>query len=667
MRTDTCLRVIMAALVFACAASAAEVKIWTSDVVSDETSTNAEKVLKPVTLVGARNGAYSGKIVVESTGPIHGVKVAASALTGPGGVISASQIQIRYATPWDTQCWLWPNKPDILLDSAPAELAAVQGRALLPVWVTVQVPKDAKAGRYDGELTVQSEGAAPVQVKISLDVANWTLPDPQDYRTWSDFVQSPDTLALEYHVPLWSEKHWELIARSFRLLSPTGSRVLYVPLIERTNFGNEQSMLRWTQTGENTYTCDYSILEKYLDVASANLGKPKLVIFLVWDVCMSLEKQEKTVNAYAPDGGKAIRESRQQVFGRGPRVTGWNPATHETTNLFLPRYEDPASKAIWQPVVAEVIKRMKARGLEKTMMLGIMPDQWPTKEDVAFWTDVSGGLPWVIHGHSGAAKDVMIGNKGLYKIADIGYAAFVYNLTFNVNPDKGRLYGWKNPAILSGYMRYELNTDSAAVLREFQAFHITGGQRGAGRMGGDLWPAVRNRKGDRVGVVGSRYPENNWRNLDIFDWQLAPGPDGAVSTARLESFKEGTQVCEARIFLEDALLDAGKKAKMGEELAKRCQEALDAHHRAMWKTVWGTDEDLNAIGLAAGKRNPVEALDDAVRKNGRKLPTWGTGETRKFYEEEARKGVAQFVVGWQDREKKLFDLAGEVAARINAR
>ena len=216
-------------------------------------------------------------------------------------------------------------------------------------------------------------------------------------------------------------------------------------------------------------------------------------------------------------------------------------------------------------------------------------------------------------------------------------------------------------------MRYELNTDSAAVLREFQAFHITGGQRGAGRMGADLWPAVRNRKGDRVGIVYSRYPENNWRNLDIGDWQLAPGPEGAVSTARLESFKEGTQVCEARIFLEDALLDEGKKAKVGEELARRCQEALDAHHRAMWKTVWGTDEDLNAIGLAAGKRNPVEALDDALRKSGRKLPTFWSPEMRKVREEEARKGEAQFVVGWQDREKKLFDLAGEVAARINSR
>ncbi len=657
---------VLAVLSIAFLAQAADVKVWTSDVVSDELSTNAVKELKPVELVGACNGTFSGKIVTESSGAIKGLKATTGALTGPGGVISASNVHVRYATAWDTQGWGWPNRLDVLVDSAPA-VAPVQGRAVLPVFVTVQVPKDAKAGAYNGEVTVQTEGATPVKVRLNLDIANWTLPDPQDYRTWSDFVQSPDTLAVEYNVPLWSERHWELIARSFRLLSPTGSRVLYVPLIERTNFGNEQSMVRWIKQGENAYACDYSVLDKYLDTAEKNLGKPKLVIFLVWDVCMSKVDTTRAVNSYAPDGGKAIREARQEVFGKGPRVTGWDPATKETQSLFLPRYEDPASQAIWRPVMAAVMDRMKKRGLEDTMMLGIMPDVWPSKEEVAFWNDVAGGLPWVIHGHAGPAKDVVIGNKGLYKIADIGYAAFVYNLTFNVNPDKGRLYGWRNPAILSGYMRYELNTDSAAFIREVQAFQITGGQRGMGRMGADLWPAMRNKKGARAGSVYSRYPENNWRNLDIGDWELAPGPDGAVATARLESFKEGVQVCEARIALEDALLDAAKKAKLGEELARRCQEALDAHHRMMWKTVWGNDEDLKSIGVAGGKRNPVEALDDALRKSGKKLPKWGSAETHAYYRAEERNGQAQFVDGWQDREKALFVLAGEVARKLGAK
>ena len=60
-------------------------------------------------------------------------------------------------------------------------------------------------------------------------------------------IQSPDTLALQYGVPLWSDRHWELIGKSFDLMRPTGSRVVYVPLLRNTNQGNSESMVRWTK------------------------------------------------------------------------------------------------------------------------------------------------------------------------------------------------------------------------------------------------------------------------------------------------------------------------------------------------------------------------------------------------------------------------------------
>ena len=194
------------------------------------------------------------------------------------------------------------------------------------------------------------------------------------------------------------------------------------------------------------------------------------------------------------------------------------------------------------------------------------------------------------------------GKKGMQKVADISYAATVYDVTYNVNPDKGRKYGWQNPALYAACLRHQLNTVPIDFLREYPAMNITGGQRGIGRMGGDFWPAIRRKDNAAYmwGQAFDRYPENLWRNLDLYDWILAPGPDGTVGTTRLEVLKEGVQVCEARIFLEDTLLDAGRKVKIGEELAKRCQDALDEHHRAMWKTVWGNDEDLNSVGVVGG-------------------------------------------------------------------
>ena len=617
--------------------------------------------LKPLSLVGARNGSFSGKVVIESMSPITGVVASVSALNGKsgGGVIPVSNIQLRYG-----KSWTIINKravpADILFESPPSDVVPMydyKNRAILPVWVTVKVPKDAKAGMYAGQVTVQG-----VSVPLNLDVQDWTLPDPQNYRTFTDFVESPDSLALEYNFPLWSEQHWHMIDRSFQLLQSCGGCTLYIPLIARTNFGNEQSMVRWIPRGENKYDYDYTVMDRYLDSAIKNMGKPKMVVFYVWDICMSAD----AMNRGLWDKNDATGKSRVSLLGKGPRVTALDAATKETSVLTLPRYEDAASKALWQPMFAEIRKRMEKRGLDKTMMLGLMPDLWPNKEEVTFWQSISGDIPWAIHGHAGAREDVKIGKKGLYKVSDIGYAAFVYGLMYNVNPDKGRMYGWQQSSLLTCYERGgAMNAASTLEMREVPAFAITGGQRGPGRLGGEFWPTVRNGKGVRSGPVYARYPENNWRNLDICDWFLAPGPDGPVATARLEALREGIQVCETRIFLEDALLDDAKKATIGADLAKRCQDALDVHHRAMWKTVWNNDEDLNAIGAAGGGRFPVEGLWDALEKAGRKQGDFWGPNRGKWERVEPQKGQAQFVIGWQEREKKLYALAGEVAAKLN--
>jgi hypothetical protein len=56
---------------------------------------------------------------------------------------------------------------------------------------------------------------------------------------------------------------------------------------------------------------------------------------------------------------------------------------------------------------------------------------------------------------------------------------------------------------------------------------------------------------------------------------LSPGPDGLLSTERLEMLREGTQECEARVFIEKAL-DGGK---LDAGLAKRAQSLLDGRTR----------------------------------------------------------------------------------------
>jgi hypothetical protein len=148
---------------------------------------------------------------------------------------------------------------DVLDEVLPGEIPVGDARnprngAVAAVWLTVKVPPDAPAGEYEGRLAVSAQGANPVEVPVSLKVSAWRLPEPRDFVTYAGFVQSPETVALMYKVPLWSDRHFELIGKSLDRLAQVGNKVAYVPLICQTNFGNAESMVRWIRKAGGAWT-----------------------------------------------------------------------------------------------------------------------------------------------------------------------------------------------------------------------------------------------------------------------------------------------------------------------------------------------------------------------------------------------------------------------------
>ncbi len=640
----------------------AQVTVWNYEVLGDAARVADPKPAGPIKIVAARNGTFSGAVAVGSPQPIKGLKAAAGELVGEGGAkIAAERVLVRYATYWDIGQG-GPVGLDVLLESPPATVSADKGKALAGVWVTVAVPEGAKPGLYRGQLTIEAEGLSATKVPVELSVADWLVPDPQDWRTWIEMIQSPDTLALEYKLPLWSEKHWEMIARSFRLIRPTGSRVVYVPLLRYTNQGNAESMVRWVRGKDGKLRADYAIMDQYLDVAQKELGEIKLVVFYAWDAYLTRTFRDQSFETKPTTSGPAM--DRWQKLQQGLTVTFLDEANHTTYPGALPHYTDPASKAIWQPVYDELRRKMKARGLEKAMALGMVTDMEPSKEEVRFLQEVSGGLSWIAHSHYQRLVNRPSPNKVLQGIADVRYEAHAYDLVYQVNPEKGRMYGWDLKSLSAFLDRFgELNGPPLRI-RQVPLINITGRQRGVGRLGGDLWPAVRDARGRRAGQAFARYPENHWRGLNIGSYFLAPGPQGPVATSRLENLREGVQECEARIFLESALLDPARKAKLGDDLARRAQAVLDEHQFTLWRSIWSDEEALKLMGAISG-RDTYEAIWAASEKVGKKLPGFWDGAARKMRSDEDRQGIDWFVSsGWQKRSQQLFEAAAEAQKKL---
>jgi len=642
------------------AAAAADVTVWNYEVLGDAYRVTDPGPVKPITIVGARNGTFSGAVAVGSAKPITGLRASMGKLSMEGADIPSGQVAVRYAVSWGSTRGV-PSGLDILLESPPAEVVVRKNRALVGVWVTVTVPEEAKAGLYRGQLTVQAEGLPPRKIPVELTVADWPMPSPQGWRTWIEMIQSPDTLALEYGVPLWSDRHWTMIARSFQLMRPTGSRVVYIPLLRNTNQGNAESMVRWVRQKDGSFKPDYAIMEKYLDLAQEHLGDLKLVVFYAWDtyLVLSYRKQSFVERPTAPGQAQQRWDMRQQ----GLTVTMLDEKTGKAEPGGLPLYTTPGSRALWQPVYAELRKRMKRRGLEDAMALGMVTDLEPSKEEIAFLQEVSGGLSWISHSHFRRTYKKPSPNTALKGIADIRYEAHA-TLTYQVNPDKGRLHGWQVPELRAHLDRFGVLNGSPLRVRQMPQLDITGPQRGLGRLGGDFWRAIRDNRGRRAGTAFARYPENHWRGLNISSCFLAPGPDGPAGTSRLENLREGVQECEARILIESALLDAQRKQRLGPDLAKRAQAVLNEHQRAMWRSIWANQEHLEIMGAISG-RSTHEAIWGALKRAGIKLPGFWDGQARGMRSDENRKGIDWFVgSGWKQRNKQLYAIAAEVQQRL---
>jgi hypothetical protein len=199
------------------------------------------------------------------------------------------------------------------------------------------------------------------------------------------------------------------------------------------------------------------------------------------------------------------------------------------------------------------------------------------------------------------------------------------------------LGGWKNPLLQAVFDRgVPLDAYPLTRWRAMMEIAITGSSRGMGRLGADTWLAVRDKTGARKARVWERYPGSNWGGFSANCSVLAPGPDGPVATQRFEALREGAEDSEARIVIEAALADKASAAKLGPELAKRCEELLSERLKAAWRGigVWQAGADFSHEVSSWRERSCVTG------------DTWYVGS------------------GWQERSQKLYSLAGEVEKKL---
>lgn len=595
-----------------------------TDVVSpfDVPPADASKGPRPVRMIGPRNGVFSGQIVVGSDRPIKGLmcklgelslatggKLPAAAagirfgqMTSPAGAVAAKGYTVIRGTWFEKYSPLVNNPPaEVPLQQpttqpgqeAPRRLQAAPG-AVIPVWVTANVPKGQAPGVYAGTLSVSADGAAAIAVPVEVEVANWAAPDPKDFVSRMSIYQSPDSLAAFYHVPLWSDKHWALIEQSLALMAQTGNHSIILPLMSKEQMGNQESFVHWIRQPEGTFKYDLTLLNRYLDVAIKTHAPSRIAA-----VCLVVQ-------------GGAAQMAKSKLSGPATvtQLDGSNKS-----DLAVPDPTSPDFESFWRPVLGEVEAAIRKRGLADRIFLGMPGDVAPTPKAVAAFHNILPNAEWFAGCHTGA-KAYRYDLTDKSKTVPAGHVEMAYTPMIP-DPAKKLLYGWQRQPMVLGYNRYGFYPMELVGVRAGLAYRLlmevdlAAGYRGVGRIGADFWEVSTSDSSGNVfgwGTLYGRYPASSVGQIGLTTgcpYLLAPGPDGPIASAQFENLREGIQAAEALIAVQQAM----ESKKLPDELDSRCRA-------------------LVAERVSASRQY--------------KLGMSGQD--------------------WQDRDRRLFALAGEVAA-----
>ncbi len=544
--------------------------------VNDRDYADSNERVRPITLVGARNGSFSGQVVLSAPKPIQGLEVRTSDLVQSkgGGRIPSSYVQIRYALPDGSPCAAerahYKNAKllrrfDGLEETLPAQATRIEESEGItqPVWVTVNVPRDTRPGDYTGTLSVSVNGSEPIEVPVALYVADFALPCPKDFVSYLSLAHSPETIALKYSLPLWSQAHWALEEKAFEFLGQVGTNSVFIPLIANTHFGNDHGMVYWIKKKDGTYTYDYTVFEKYLDLAIKHLGKNLVVCFYVWDP------------------KEAYRNPRECI---PLHVTVQDHHTGELSLMPAPTWDSPQSAPFWKPVFDRLKEHLATRDMLKSMAVGMMGQGNPGVA-VNVLDAIIPEARWVVVQHPYVAQ---VGGKPAAE------SSTVYHFPGNMNlvPFR-RFYGWQDPRVITYFPRGQISLKESSPIPLYRLVQETlqaSGIDGVGRLGADFWFLESHVGRERR----ARITRPNWAQLSLggraVGQLLAPGKRGPIATVRFEMLRQGIQETETRIFIEKALTDPGKRALVGKALAERCEAVLDERIRAMAIAV-GTSRD----------------------------------------------------------------------------
>ena len=152
----------------------------------------------------------------------------------------------------------------------PVTTYTVKAQETRPIWVTINIPENAKAGMYKSNLILNIENQKTQKFEFNIKVIDKILPPATDWKFHLDLWQNPFAVARFHNVELWSNAHWKLLKPIMKRLANAGQKVITVSLNKRPwggqTFDQFESMIAWKKKKDGTWKYDFTIFDKWVQM-----------------------------------------------------------------------------------------------------------------------------------------------------------------------------------------------------------------------------------------------------------------------------------------------------------------------------------------------------------------------------------------------------------------
>jgi len=217
------------------------------------------------------------QIVIWSVRNSYNINIQPSDLTASDKVISSDVVKafpVRYVMTDKFVLATGNKKSDTIAYSLAPDMLeypgtfSISGRSTRPVWITVDVPYDAKPGNYKGYIEIKAKGRFKKRLHYSLEVQDRILPKPSEWKFHLDLWQHPWAVARCSSLRTWSTEHWEALRSTLTMLAEAGQKCITTTLVHDPlggkSFDPYESMVDWRKSPDGSWTYDFTLFVIYI-------------------------------------------------------------------------------------------------------------------------------------------------------------------------------------------------------------------------------------------------------------------------------------------------------------------------------------------------------------------------------------------------------------------